>query len=208
MAMNDFTVFIIDDDVAVRDALGLLLGLHGHRTAIFASADSFLKAYQPAWHGCLLIDIRMPGMDGLALQKQLLQRGCTMPVIVITAHGDVSAAREAFRSRAIDFFEKPVDDEKLLAAVEEAATRQRAVSQNQIRQEQYLQLLARLTRREREVMDLVVAGRHNREIADALNISVRTVEVHKARMMAKLGVENLAALVRMNVAGESARGNK
>lgn len=201
--MNDFTVYIVDDDAAVRDALGLLLGLHGYRTGIFASAEGFLSAFQREWSGCLLIDIRMPGMDGLALQRKLRQLGCTLPVIVITAHGDVAAAREAFRARAVEFLEKPVDDERLLAAIADAAARQRAANQDRSRHENFRKLLARLTPREREVMELVVAGRHNREIAEALNISVRTVEVHKTRMMTKLGVDSLAALVRMSVAGES-----
>lgn len=199
MARDDFSVFIVDDDASVRDALGLLLGLHGYRTAIFGSAESFLTAYQPEWNGCLLLDIRMPGMDGLTLQKRLREIGCRMPTVIITAHGDVAAAREAFKASAVDFLEKPVDHEKLLAAIEEAAAQQQAVNRGKSRHEAFQNLVGELTPREREVMELVVAGRHNREIADALGISVRTVEVHKARMMDKLGVENLAQLLRMSI---------
>ncbi len=199
MSPDDFTVYLIDDDASVRDALGLLLGLRGYRTVIFANAETFLEAYRPQWDGCVLIDIRMPGIDGLALQKRLQEIGCPMPVIILTAHGDVRAAREAFRSQAIDFLEKPVDEGKLLAAIAEAGARRRASTQDRERQEKFQQLLAQLTPREREVMELVVAGRHNREIAAALGISARTVEVHKARMMAKLGVDNLATLVRLSV---------
>lgn len=199
MERDDFSVFIVDDDASVRDALGLLLGLHGYRTAIFGSAESFLTAYQPGWNGCLLIDLRMPGMDGLTLQKRLLEIGCRLPVIIITAHGDVAAAREAFKANAVDFLEKPVDHEKLLTAIEEAAAQQQTQSRGRSRREGFQKLVAQLTPREREVMDLVVTGRHNREIADALGISVRTVEVHKARMMDKLGVENLAQLLRMSI---------
>ena len=110
--MNN-TVFIIDDDASVRDSLGLVLGLRGYRTTLFADADSFLRALRPDWQGCMIIDIRMPGMNGLELQRELLQRGCTLPVVIITGHGDVSTAREAFRSEAIDFLEKPLNEAKL-----------------------------------------------------------------------------------------------
>lgn len=204
MTSEDFTVFIIDDEPSVRDALGLLLGLRGYRTAIFADAESFLNGFRPEWHGCLLIDVRMPGMDGLALQKRLIEIGCEMPAIIITAHGDVASAREAFRSRAIDFLEKPVDEAKLLAAIAESAAHQTVVNVERNRQENFRKLLTQLTPREREVMQLVVAGRHNREIADVLGISVRTVEVHKTRMMTKLGVGNLASLVRMSLEDDRA----
>lgn len=193
MPADNLTVFIVDDDPSVRDSLGLLLGLRGYRTAIFSNAEAFLAAYQPEWNGCLLLDIRMPGMDGLTLQKRLLEIGCRMPTIVITAHGDVSAARAAFKSSAVDFLEKPVDPDRLLAAIAEAAARQ----EDRGRHQAFEKLVSQLTPREREVMELVVTGRHNREIAAALGISVRTVEVHKARMMDKLGVESLAQLLRM-----------
>lgn len=193
MPADNLTVFIVDDDPSVRDSLGLLLGLRGYRTAIFSNAEAFLAAYQPEWNGCLLLDIRMPGMDGLTLQKRLLEIGCRMPTIVITAHGDVSAARAAFKSSAVDFLEKPVDPDRLLAAIAEAVARQ----EDRGRHLAFEKLVSQLTPREREVMELVVTGRHNREIAAALGISVRTVEVHKARMMDKLGVESLAQLLRM-----------
>lgn len=204
MTTDDFTVFIIDDDPSVRDALGLLLGLRGYRTAIFADAERFLDAFRSEWNGCLLIDVRMPGMDGLALQKRLIEIGCEMPAIILTAHGDVATAREAFRSRAVDFLEKPVDEAKLLAAIAESATRQTAANSERNRRENFRKLLVQLTPREREVMQLVVDGRHNREIADRLGISVRTVEVHKTRMMTKLGVDNLANLVRMSLEDDHA----
>jgi FixJ family two-component response regulator len=201
--IEDFTVFIIDDDASVRDALGLLLGLRGYRTAIFADAESFLDAFRPQWSGCLLIDVRMPGMDGLTLQKRLGEIGCDMPAIIITAHSDVTSAREAFRSRAIDFLEKPVDEAKLIAAIAESAARQTEVTSERNRREKFQKRLDELTPREREVMQLVVTGRHNREIAGILGISVRTVEVHKTRMMAKLGVDNVVSLVRMSLEGGS-----
>ncbi|MCX7170315.1 MAG: sigma-70 family RNA polymerase sigma factor [Proteobacteria bacterium] len=196
---NSLTVYIVDDDPAVRDALGLLLSVKGFRTAVFANGEGFLNAWQSDWVGCLLIDIRMPGMDGLTLQKKLAELNCHLPVIIITGHGDASLARQAFKASAIDFLEKPFDDEKLIDAITEAFRREETVLQEIQRSDQLLQVLKDLTPREREVMDLVVTGKHNREIAPALGISVRTVEVHKAHLMAKLGVSSVPDLVRISM---------
>jgi len=200
----DNTVFIIDDDAAVRDALGLLLGLRGYRTTVFANAASFLGALRPDWRGCLIIDIRMPGMDGLALQRELHERECAIPVIIITGHGDVASAREAFKASAVDFLEKPLDNAKLFSAIDDAFRRESTERSERAEIEEAGRLLAALTRREEEVMSLVVAGCHNREIAQRLDISVRTVEVHKAHIMAKLGVDNVADLVRISIAARQA----
>lgn len=197
MVQHDLTVFIVDDDPAVRDALGLLLGVRGYRTAVFAGAEAFLQGWQAGWSGCLLVDIRMSGMDGLTLQRELRARGCPMPVVVMSGHGDVSTARAAFKADAVDFLEKPLDDAKLIAAIDEALARARDNQSEQQRRSRSANLLNELTPREREVMELVVLGRHNRDIGPALGISVRTVEVHKARLMAKLGVDNVADLVRV-----------
>lgn len=191
-------VFIVDDDAGVRDSIGLLLSLYGYRTAFFASATAFLKAWLPEMKGCLLIDIRMPEMDGLALQRALHDRGCQMPVIIITGHGDVDSAREAFRSHAVDYLEKPLHEDQLIKAVEEAF-RHIAEKNRRGPSVDYGRRYANLTPREREVMELVVAGRHNREIAELLGISVRTVEVHKARVMQKIEVTTLADLVRQHL---------
>ena len=200
MAMSSgFTIFIIEDDQSVRDSLGLLLGLLGHPVAMFASAESFLAAYQPEWRGCLLIDIRMPGMDCLTLQKRLLGIGGRIPAIIMTGHGDVDSARDAFRAQAVDFLEKPIDQEKLLSAIKEAFARQAVSQDEEQRLNEFDHLLANLSPREKEVMELVVAGKHNREIADMLGISARTVEVHKARMMAKLRVKGVPDLVRLSL---------
>ena len=200
MATSDCTVFIVDDDGSVRDALALLLGVHGYRTAIFADAESFQRAYSPdCGKACLLVDIRMPGMDGLTLQKWLLEIGSDLPVIVMTGHGDVGSAREAFRAQAIDFLEKPLNHERLLAAIEEAAARYSAIQAKRDRNAAFAELAQSLTPREREVMDLVVSGRHNWEIAEFLGISSRTVEVHKARVMQKLGADSIAQLIRMSL---------
>lgn len=189
------TVYIVDDDAAVRDALGLLLSLHGYRTAFFADAATFLGAWNETLRGCLLLDIRMPGMDGLSLQKKLVELGSRLPVLIITGHGDVGSAREAFRSQAVDFLEKPLQEAQLVQAVEEALARQRSDTRAHASHD-YARREASLTPREREVMALVVDGRHNREIAELLAISVRTVEVHKARVMDKLNVGSVADLVR------------
>lgn len=205
MPINQYTVFIVEDDPSVRDALGLLLGVHGHAVALFADAESFLKAWRPDWHGCLLIDIRMPGMDGLTLQKRLIEKGSTIPVIIMTGHGDVGSAREAFRANAVDFLEKPIDQEKLIRAIEEAYSRQSLEEAKGQARSELDGLLKNLTPREREVMELVVAGKHNREIANALGISARTVEVHKARMMTKLGVHGVPDLVRLSLSGAAAK---
>lgn len=195
----DNTVFIIDDDASVRDALGLMLGLRGFRCTVFADAAGFLAAWRADWHGCLIIDIRMKGMDGLSLQRELQSRGCAIPVVIITGHGDIGTAREAFRAAAIDFLEKPLDEARLIQAINEAFGRQSATLRSQLQQDGFVRRLNELTPREREVMELVIAGRHNREIAGTLGISARTVEVHKARMMAKLGTSSIPQLVRISL---------
>jgi RNA polymerase sigma factor (sigma-70 family) len=196
---DNLTVFIVDDDPSVRDALGLLLGIHDHRVALFADADSFLRAFKAHWRGCLLLDIRMPGMDGLTLQRKLQALGASLPVVIMTGHGDVDSARSAFRALAVDFLEKPLDESRLLAAIGEAFVRQRQTVAATASRDEAQRLIDGLTPREREVMERVVAGRHNREIAVELAISPRTVEVHKARMMDKLGVSSVAELVRLSL---------
>lgn len=201
-------VFVVEDDAPIRDALGLLLGLHGYSVTMFADAETFMGAYRPDWTGCLLIDIRMPGMDGLALQSWLADRQCRMPVIIMTGHGDVGSARQAFRARAVDFLEKPIDQERLIEALVEARAWQEAASEQLATSSAQTLRLSALTPRERKVMELVVAGRHNREIAAELGISVRTVEVHKARMMTKLGAGNVADLVRLSLGHAPVRASR
>jgi RNA polymerase sigma factor (sigma-70 family) len=196
---DEFTVVIVDDDSSVRDALTLLLGVHGYRVAVFSDAESFLKAYNRSWRGCVLIDIRMPGMDGLTLQKKLIDLGAGLPVIIMTGHGDVASARDAFRSLAIDFLEKPLDMKKLLAAIADAISLQCVKADIEQTRNDVQRLLGTLTPREKEVMEKVVAGQHNRDIAKELGISPRTVEVHKARMMDKLSVTSVADLVRFSL---------
>lgn len=196
---NELTVFIVDDDPYVRDALGLLLGIQGYRIAMFANAEDFLKAWRKEWMGCLLIDIRMPGMDGLTLQQHLNGLECALPVIIISGHADVDLARQAFKANALDFLEKPIDEVKLVHAIEEAFVEVRQAITLQQRRIGAANMLSALTPREREVMQLVVDGKHNRDIALVLDISARTVEVHKARLMSKLNVDNVADLVRISL---------
>lgn len=195
--MHKETVFIVDDDASIRDSLSLLLSLRGYATALFANAEDFLAALQADWRGCVVVDIRMPGMSGLELQRCLLERGPNLPVIVITAHGDVAAARQAFLAEAVDFIEKPFDGKQLLAAIENALAGFRALDAAQARAASIKPGLGQLSGREREVMSLMVQGLHNRRIAEELGISPRTVEVHKARVMEKLGAQNIVDLVRL-----------
>lgn len=191
--MERETVFVVDDDASVRDSLSLMLSLRGYATATFATAEDFISAVHPGWRGCVVLDIRMPGMSGLELQRHLKEHGPSLPVIVITAHGDVAAARQAFLADAVDFIEKPFEPEQLLAAVQNAlggpgvAASPGGTSRSD----------DPLSPREREVMALMVRGLHNRRIAEELGISARTVEVHKARVMDKTGARSLVELVRL-----------
>jgi FixJ family two-component response regulator len=182
------TVFIVDDDMAMRDSLALLLGLKGYKTQIFASAENLLAAYSATWVGCMLIDVRMPGMDGLQLQAELGKRGSDVPIIIMTAYGDVSTARMALKAGASDFLEKPVDDAVLMDVLQSTMNAhavmrqpvQRAVAPGQ------------LTVREQQVWDLAVAGMQVKQIAAKLGISPRTVEVYKGRMNQKLRARDSA----------------
>jgi RNA polymerase sigma factor (sigma-70 family) len=191
------TVFIVDDDTAVCDSLALLLGLRGFQTQSFPSAEAFLQRLDPTWQGCLLLDLRMGGMSGLELQATLAARGMALPIIIVTAHGDVATTRRALKAGAFDFVEKPIDAEHLLAVVEKAIASDAEARERTAQSEALRQRLARLTEREHQVFQFVVAGRHNREIAAELGISARTVEVYKSRMMQKLQVERLPDLIRL-----------
>jgi RNA polymerase sigma factor (sigma-70 family) len=201
MRKHDLTVFIVDDDASVRDALALVFSVRGYRTAVFSNAEDFLSAWRPSWAGCLLVDIRMPGMDGLLLQERLIEMKCTLPVVVITGHGDVGSARRAFKANAIDFLEKPIDHYKMVEVIEQAFNSQTLMQDRKSTSEMVTHVLDQLTPREHEIMNLVVGGYHNREIAEKLGISVRTVEVHKAHVMSKFGVDSVADLVRMSIHG-------
>jgi FixJ family two-component response regulator len=189
--------YIVDDDDAIRDSLSMWLGMRGIRCLAYPSAESFLDAVQPDWRGCVLIDLQLKGIDGLGLQARLAERKITMPVIFVTGHGDVGSARDALKAGALDFIEKPVDNDRLVELVGSAMARDAALAQRRVRAEQLASRMQRLTQREREVMQRVVAGQHNREIAADLGISPRTVEVYKARLMDKLDVRRVADLVKL-----------
>jgi FixJ family two-component response regulator len=189
--------YVVDDDADVRDALGLLLKLRGHAVHLFDSAESFLQALPEDACGCLVTDIRMPGMSGLELQQELAARSAEIPVVVLTAHGDVESARTALRAQAIDFLLKPFKEQDLLAAIESAFARERSRLESRARMLADHSMLAALTAREREVAALLATGAQNIEIADKLGISPRTVEIHKARCMEKLQARSLADIVRL-----------
>ena len=188
------SVFLVDDDDAVRDAIRALLTASDLNVRAFASAEQFLRFYQPSMAGCLLLDIRMPGMSGLMLQDVLVSRRIALPLIFITAHGDVPTAVNAIKKGAVQFLEKPFDDAHLLALVHEALeldARARHAAAASAWIEARLELL---TQRERQVLDLVVAGRTSREIALDLFISVKTVDFHRGRIMQKLNISSLREL--------------
>jgi RNA polymerase sigma factor (sigma-70 family) len=192
------TVFLIDDDPSVRDSLTLLLSLKGIRTLPFASAESFIDTYRPQWRGCVLTDLRMPGMTGLELQEALRERRIEVPVVVLTAHGDVATARAALKNGAFDFLEKPIDDAMLLDVLHNALRVDRERRGAAAARAATDRRLERLTQREREILALIARGHQNREVAAQLGISARTVEVHKARIMEKLECHSFAELLQVD----------
>jgi FixJ family two-component response regulator len=204
-ARASLVVYVVDDDASIRDSLGLMLGLGGYSTRLFADAESLLAAFEEGWAGCVVADLRLPGMSGVQLQAQLRSRGSAIPFVIVTAHGDVPAARTAFRAQAVDFIEKPFDDAQLRSAIQSAFDLERKRIEGIEVDRAGAEKLARLTSREREVLDHAARGLHAKEIAAALGISPRTVEVHKSRIMEKLGVRNMAELVRFAVAAEAPR---
>jgi FixJ family two-component response regulator len=196
---NVQTVFIVDDDPAIRIAMQALLESVNLRHEIFASADEFLQNEEQCRAGCLVLDIRMPGLGGLELQEELIARGSTLPIIFITGHGDVPMAVDAMQKGAVDFIQKPFRDQELLDRIREALSEDR---ERRALREQHAEVearLQRLTNREREVLDLVVTGKPNKVIAFELDVSQRTVEIHRARVMEKMEARSLADLVRMHM---------
>ena len=191
------TVFLVDDDPAVRDALGLLLETAQLRSESYASAETFLDASDPDRPGCLVLDIRMSGMSGITLQKALVARGIILPVIFLTGHGNVPMSAQAFRGGAIDFLEKPFDEDLLLERIHEAIRLDQTNRIARDRQKKADLKLASLTPRELEVMRMVVAGKANKVIAADLDLSHRTVETHRGRIMEKTGARSLADLIEL-----------
>lgn len=202
----DQTIYIVDDDEALRDSLVWLLESNDYRAKSFSSAEEFLEHYDADMAGCLLLDIRMPGMSGLELHEYLRRRHATLPVIFITGHGDVQMAVAALKKGAADFVEKPFSDREMLALIESCLSDERE-SRDRLRQDAAVaRKLDQLTAREAEVLDLIIAGRLNKQIADDLGISIKTVEVHRARVMEKMKARSLAELVQSVMTCEAARG--
>jgi FixJ family two-component response regulator len=199
-APNDAIVYVVDDDAPIRDALRLLMRSIGLEAQGFPSAAAFLAAWRPRRRACLVTDVRMPGMSGLALQRELRDRGAKLPIILITGHGDVAMAVRAMKEGAADFIEKPFDDQTLIDAVHKALHEPALAFP--LDREEIEARMATLTPREREVMLLVAAGKPNKVVSTELDLSVRTVEVHRARVIEKMRADSLADLVRMAVACE------
>ena len=203
MGRNEPLIYVVDDDAAVRDSLTLLLRAVGLTGQAFSSAAEFLQNYDPEQHGCLVADIRMPGMSGLDLQDELNRLGAHIPLIFITGHGDVPMAVDAMKSGALDFIEKPFRDQELLDRVNQAVSWDKERRTRNLETLAIRERLAALTPRETEVMERVVQGQANKVIAMDLGVSQRTVEIHRARVMEKMEVRSVAKLVRAVEAAKS-----
>ena len=192
---SEQVIHIVDDDEALRDSLVWMLESNGYRTRSFASGEDFLAMFNDSMAGCVLLDVRMPGISGLELFELLRARNAGLPVIFITGHGDVPMAVEALKRGAQDFIEKPFGDREVLSVIEEALARERNERGQRVLKADVSRRLGELTHREYEVLQLILAGKLNKQIADVLGISIKTVEVHRARVMEKMGVRSLAELV-------------
>ena len=198
----DQKIYIVDDDEALRDSLVWLLESNGYAVASYESAESFLEFYDASLTGCLVLDVRMPGMSGLELFEELKARRSPLPVIFITGHGDVPMAVSAVKKGAVDFIEKPFGDRDMLTLIEQCLAAERENRGKRQLEAEVARRLAHLTHREREVLDLIIGGKLNKQIADVLGISIKTVEVHRARVMEKMGANSLAELVQHVIAAE------
>ena len=199
-------VFIVDDDAAVRNSLRLLVKSVGQSAGVFVSAQEFLASYDPQQPGCLVLDVRMPGMSGLELQQQLNVRGAVIPVIFISGHGDIPMAVEAMQNGAFDFLQKPFRDQDLIDRIQRALEKDRENRAALGERARIRERLDSLTPREREVLDLVTSGKANKVMAADLGLSQRTVEIHRARVMEKMGASSVAQLVRMALDLEESAG--
>ena len=191
------TVFVVDDDEAVRTSLRLLLKSVGLPVETYAAAQEFLDQFDPDRAGCLVLDIRMPGISGLELQQHLNDRHSIMPIVFITGHGDVPMAVEAMQAGAVDFIQKPFRDQDLIDRINRALEKDREMRSQLRERDEIRRRMSQLTPRERGVLELVTQGKANKVIAGDLNVSQRTVEIHRARVMEKMGANSLAHLVRM-----------
>ncbi|MBW8076764.1 MAG: response regulator, partial [Gallionella sp.] len=197
MSETTDTVFVIDDDESIRTSLRLLLNSAGLESWTLSSAREFLETYRPDQPGCLVLDVRMPGMSGLELQRQLNLRGAILPIIFITGHGDVRRAVEAMRHGAFDFLQKPFREQDLIDRIQSALAKDLQTRAALKERERIRRRLAFLTPREREVLALLTRGKPNKVMAQELGVSRRTVEIHRSRIMEKCGASSLADLVRM-----------
>ena len=195
--MDGPVVFVIDDDMEFSNSVRWLLESVNLETRLYSSAQSFLAEIPPERTGCLLTDVRMPGMSGLELQKEVVERGLNLPVIVMTAHGDIDMAVRAMKNQAFDFIQKPFNDQVFLDLIQKAINVSLAHDSERRREQEAADRLESLTAREQEVLDLVVEGHTNKSIAENLSISEKTVEVHRARVMEKTGAGSLAELVKL-----------
>ena len=205
---GDSTVFVVDDDAWVRKSLRRLIAVAGWRVETFASADAFLEGAPHDRPACLVLDVRLPGLNGLDLQKRLARSDGEMPIVFITGHGDIPMSVRAMKAGAIDFLPKPFEDTALLEAIERGIARDRTHRQEQKHLEAIRTCVRALTPREREVFDLVVTGLLNKQVAGRLHISERTVKAHRARVMQKMHAESLAELVKLSqrLQGQTSRG--
>lgn len=202
-------VFVVDDDEEVRNALHCLLEYAGFNTVVYPDPQTFLNHYCSEQPGCLVLDVRMPGMSGLSLQEKLRKQKVTLPVIMLTGHGDVPVAVRAFKQGAVDFMEKPFDNEVFLASVRRALEMDSSERSRQARQREVDERLELLTARERDVLHEMMAGHPHKVIANMLNISLSSMEAHRKRIMEKLQVEDLSALIRLvGVASPTATGQR
>ena len=201
------TIHVVDDDAAIRRSLERLLHSAGFGSALYDSALGFLEIAPRLEEGCVLLDLRMPGIDGLELQALLNRLGCRLPIIVMTGQGEVQDAVRAMKAGAVDFIEKPFDDDRLLGAIEQALTVSGRAARDREAAEA-AERVATLSPRERQVLDAVMAGRPSKIIAYNLGISVRTVEVHRARMLDRLGLRSLAEAIRLAVVATLARADR
>jgi two-component system, LuxR family, response regulator FixJ len=206
MASTEATVFIVDDDEAVRDSLGTAAAVCRLPRRCYGSARDFLKAFDPRDYGCLVLDIRMPGMTGLELQKHLAEIGCNIPIVFITGHGDIPMAVEAVRQGAVDFLQKPFQDQELVDRINDAMKQAAQQREGELERLEILDRIESLTAREKQVMGQVVLGKANKVIAGDLGVSQRTVEIHRARVMEKMQANSLAHLVRMVMVAENQPG--
>jgi FixJ family two-component response regulator len=197
MADSQQTVYVVEDDEAVRDSLELLLKSDGKPVKTYDNANAFLKDYAESMAGCIVLDIRMPGMDGMELQKKLNEKHSILPIIFVTGHGDVPMAVDAMKEGAIDFIQKPYREEALLEKIDAALAQDVEQRKTLGEKQEILRRVKSLTPREHEIMDRMIEGQANKVIAIELEISQRTVEIHRSRVMHKMGTHSLAHLVRM-----------